>query len=189
MPWQREMTWRRIDERGQERCIMVCAAELCAMEGLGAVAINGSGLVFEYRIQLTPNWEVQQVTIVAHLGGEEFTLTLEHRSEAGWFANGERAIELDACTDVDFSFSPSTNTVAIKRLSLAVGEEGTSVAVYVTEPELKIGVLEQRYRRIDDRRYEYRAADFTAVIEVDQDSLVTDYPELFEAAALEAVPG
>lgn len=189
MAWQKDMAWRRLDEKGQERCIFVCAEALCGLEGLGAVAINGSGLVFEYRMQLTPAWDLRQASIVAHLGDDEFALNVEHREDGSWLFNGALAAEYTMCTDIDLSFSPSTNTMAIKRLNLAVGQEGASRAVYVSEPELKLSVLDQLYRRVDQHRYEYSTGDFTGEIEVDDEGIVQKYLGLFEPISVEQMAG
>lgn len=183
MGWQRETGWKRFDERGEERAAFACADGACGLEGMGAVAINGSGLVFQYRIEFSPGWEVRRAGAVARLGAEEFTLAVERGDEGGWLINGIRAHEFDECLDLDLSFSPSTNTATIKRLALRVGEGATSNAILVHEPELTLSVLEQTYHRVDERQYEYRAGEFVAMIEVDEDELVSEYPGMFRALA------
>ncbi|HSK46976.1 MAG TPA: putative glycolipid-binding domain-containing protein [Coriobacteriia bacterium] len=182
MAWQREMGWQRLDERGQERCVFACEEELCLLAGAGGIAINGSGLVYEYRVELDTRWQVMRTGIVAHLGAEEFHVLLERRDGDSWTMDGVHAAQLEGCTDVDFEFSASTNTLAIKRLGLEIGEEGHSRAVWILEPELKLDVLDQHYKRIDANRYEYSAGDYSTVLEVDDDDVVVHYPGLFEPA-------
>jgi uncharacterized protein len=186
MAWKRDMAWRRLDERGQERCVYLCEESMCALEGLGAVAINGSGLVFEYRMELSPQWVLRSAVAIAHLGPDEFSLSVERRDDASWYVNGARERALDSATDIDLSFTPSTNTLPIRRMGLAEGQEARNVAVLVSEPELRVSIVEQRYRRIDRYRYEFEAGDFSAVLEVDDDGIVQRYPGLFEVA-VEAV--
>jgi hypothetical protein len=188
MAWQRETAWRRLDEHGEERAIFVCNDLVCAVEGVGAAAINGSGLIFEYRMELGPDWVVRRAGVVARLGPEEFHRVIERRDD-GWLIDGVRAAEYAGCTDLDLSFTPSTNTCAIRRLGLEIGQEGESTAVWVAEPKLTLHVLDQRYKRLDTRRYEYRTGDFSAVIEVDDDGIVTSYPGLFESAMQAASVG
>lgn len=179
MGWQREMGWQRLDERGQERCVYVCEIEMCLLAGAGGLAINGSGLVYEYRIELDTSWQAQRAGIVAHLGSEEFHVLLERRAEGVWAVDGTPSAQLAGCTDVDFEFSAATNALAIKRLALEVGAEGDSLAVWVTEPELKLQTLAQHYKRTGQHHYEYSAGSFRTVLAVDDDGLVVDYPGLF----------
>lgn len=189
MAWQRDIIWSRLDEHGQERCVFACDPTLCAVEGLGAAAIDGFGLIFEYRVELAPDWRLRHAFAVAHLGVEEYRVTFERRDDGAWSIDGKRRPEFDSCTDLDFAFSPSTNTMAIGRLGLGVGEEGFSRALWVREPELSLSVLEQTYRRTGRNRYQYSSGDFAATIDVDEQGLVTRYPGLFEAALSPAVQG
>lgn len=182
MAWQRETAWRRFDERGEERSVFICDAGTCVVEGIGAVAINGSGLIFEYRIEHDVGWSPVRATIVSRLGPDEFRLALEHRADGTWTVDGLHVAEYDGCTDIDLAFSPSTNVTTIRRLALEPGKQGRSTAVYVTEPELTLQRIEQTYRRLDQTTYEYRSGEFTARLEVDQDGIVTSYPGHFEVA-------
>lgn len=186
--WQREIAWRRFDERGEERCGFACEGDVCGAEGVGAVAINGSGFVFQYRIEMDGGWRVHRAGIVTRLGGDDFTAMLERHEDGTWSVGGLRAPQFDGCDDIDLGFSPSTNVITIKRLGLKVGGSATTRSILVTEPELALGVLEQTYRRLDDARYEYQTGDFTAVLSVDTEGVVTQYPGLFEAM-LEPVAG
>jgi len=182
MAWQREMAWRRLEEHGEERCVFACDDEQCVLEGVGAVAINGSGLIFEYRLECTTGWEIKRAGIIARLGTDEFHRVLERRDDGTWLVDGVHAAEYDRCEDLDLYFSPSTNTVTMRRLQLRVGEERQVRSLLVAEPELNLHPLDQVYRRADQRHYEYQAGDFRAVIEVDEDGVVLDYPGLFTAS-------
>lgn len=185
--WQREVAWKRFDERGEERCGLACDGEICGAEGVGAVAINGSGLVFQYRIELGDDWQVRRAGIITKLGADEFTVILERHEDGNWSVGSVRTPQFDGCDDVDFAFSPATNTVAIRRMGLAVGESRVTKAILVTEPELLLEAVEQTYTRLDESRYEFRAGPFTAVITVDEDGIVSQYPGMFQA--IQMVPG
>jgi hypothetical protein len=56
----------------------------------------------------------------------------------------------------------------------------------VSALELAVGRLEQRYRRLGTRRYDYAAPglDFACVLEYGADGLVADYPGLALRAPL-----
>lgn len=179
MAWQREVTWRRIDERGEEHCVCACESATCAVESFGAVSIDGHGLAFEYRMQLTSRWEIRFATVVARLGVNEYRVSLEHRGDGAWLVDGTHVPRFAECEDLDLSFTPLTNTIAIKRLGLQVGQEGVSRALWAAEPELTLHVLDQRYRRTGQRTYEYEAGEYSTRLKVDDDGIVVDYPERF----------
>ena len=83
--------------------------------------------------------------------------------------------------DVDLGFSPSTNTLPIRRLNLAIGEEAQVHAAWLGFPSLTLERLDQTYRRTGDATYEYRSdgGRFQAKLEVDHDGLVVNYPGLW----------
>lgn len=189
MAWQREIGWQRLDERGQERCVLVCEGDMCLAAGAGGIAINGSGLVYEYRLEFDQVWNLTRAVVVAHLGDQEFRLTAERHGDNGWLVDGVPSLEFTGCTDLDLEFSASTTTATIRRLQLPAGEIAALRVVYVNEPELKLEVAEQTYRRLDDRHYEFAMGQFTSLIEVDEDGVVIDYPGLFVRAGQEVAAG
>lgn len=182
MEWRREMAWKRLDEHGEERCAFLCAADACAVEGIGAIAINGSGLIYEYRIEYDGSWNPRKLEAVSRLGTDEYRVVIEQREAGAWFRDGARAEQFDGCSDVDLGFSASTNTATIKRLALEKGQEARSLAVLVNEPELTLELVEQSYRRVGNSTYEYANGSFRALIEVDDEKVVLDYAGKFVAA-------
>ena len=70
--------------------------------------------------------------------------------------------ELDGCFDLDLESSACTNAFPVHRLQLAIGETASAPAAYVRADDLRVERLEQSYRRVDDREYDYESpvADF-----------------------------
>lgn len=81
--------------------------------------------------------------------------------------------------------TPFTNTLAIRRLGLKVGESAEIKVAYILVPELSLRAASQRYTRVADRLWRFEALDidFTADITVDEGGFVMDYPGLFRRAA------
>jgi hypothetical protein len=79
--------------------------------------------------------------------------------------------------DVDLNFSPSTNTLPIRRLKLEVGQEAVVRAAWLRFPGFALEVLEQTYRRLDRSRYRYESAggSFVADLDVNGEGLATAY--------------
>jgi uncharacterized protein len=98
--------------------------------------------------------------------------------EGRWFQNGTEMTAVRGCIDIDLSWTPSTNTLPIRRLNLAVGAgSGPLTAAWVRFPQLTVEPLPQEYQRIGEQRFEYssRGGAFTAVLGVDGEGVVLDY--------------
>jgi len=96
-------------------------------------------------------------------------------ARACWWVEGEEDARLRGCTDVDLEISPSTNTIPIRRLNLAVGQASAVTAAWVRFPALTVEPLTQRYTRTGANRYHYASGAFATEIEVDDVGLVTGY--------------
>ncbi len=136
----------------------------------------------EYAIDCGPDWLTRTVEVDLERDGEINTLRLD--AQAGvWRSDGGGEIEaVRGAIDADVSFSPSTNTLPIRRLDLAVGASADVVAAWVRVPGLEVERLEQRYTRIGGRRYRYesRGGSFVREIDVDEEGLVEDYPGIWK---------
>lgn len=75
-----------------------------------------------------------------------------------------------------------TNSLAIRRLDLPLGDSAKILAAWMTFPEFHIAPVRQGYTRLADRRYRYEAFfnRFTAEFEVDGAGLVLAYPGYWE---------
>lgn len=89
------------------------------------------------------------------------------------------------CIDLDLNFSPSTNLLPIRRLSLAVAERATVRAAWLRFPSFRLEPLEQIYHRIDATTYRYESAGgrFVAELKVNATGFVTRYGDLWEVEA------
>jgi hypothetical protein len=91
-----------------------------------------------------------------------------------------RVDAFEGITDADLGFSPCTNTIPIRRLAPAIGEEVRITVVWLRFPEFDLLPSEQAYTRIGENRYRFeRGADFRAVIETDGPGIVTRYGDLW----------
>ena len=105
------------------------------------------------------------------------TITLERDAKGNWNVDGARASALKGCTDIDLGCSPSTNTLPIRRLRLAIDSSRTIQAAWIQFPELTVVKAAQKYTRLDDYTYRYASGDFEAELTVDDDGLVASYAE------------
>ena len=101
-----------------------------------------------------------------------------------WRLDGAAVGALDGLIDVDLGWTPSTNTLSLRRLGLAVGEAQDVTAPWVRLPDLDVQPLKQRYTRLAELRYRYESSTgFTAELEVDELGLVTRYEGGWERVA------
>lgn len=172
----RRVAWSRDDE--------IAAAELCTLglrdTGLSLVgtvvgAEAGAPLRVEYRVLADQAGLTTAVHVRDLRGFQQRTLTLERNAKGTWSVDGKIARKLKGCTDVDLGISPSTNTLPIRRLRLAVGAAATIKAAWVRFPELTVALASQTYTRLDPDTYHYASGPFEADLTVDEDGLVMNY--------------
>lgn len=160
-------------------------------DGLERIRVDEGGMVrassvidsargrYSYEIVCEPDYTFRQLRLEAASG--ERTLLIEFDGTV-WKVDGEVHSELAGARDIDLAITPFTNTLPIRRLDLAIDDEGDVSAVYVSFPDLEVTLEEQRYTRLDEDLYLFESldGDFTAEITVDLDGFVVDYPDLFE---------
>ena len=148
-----------------------------------AATLEGAPLEAGYVVETDAAWITRRVRVGMKGGG---LLEIFSDGAGDWSrADGETLPELDGCLDPDISMTPFTNTLAIRRLGLKVGESAEIKVAYILVPELSLRAAPQRYTRLADRLWRFEALDidFTADITVDEDGFVVDYPGLFRRAA------
>ena len=110
-------------------------------------------------------------------GFETQTIALERDGEGQLDGEMNGCQALEGCTEIDLGCSPSTNTLPIRRLRLAVGGSSTIKAAWVRFPGLDVVKAAQTYTRLDEFTYRYKSGAFEAELTVDDDGLVAAYAE------------
>ena len=139
-----------------------------------------------YKIKADQHWRTRKLWVRAVTPANESERTL--RSDGRGYWRNDNGMDLPAlrdCLDVDITVTPFTNTLPINRLRLIPGQSVDIRVVYVTAPSLAISASAQRYSRREedsDIFFESPAHDFSALLPIDGDGLVLDYPQLFRRA-------
>jgi hypothetical protein len=172
------VAWRRSDEVvTDEHCTLTLRDSGLSLVGTVLGAEGGVPVRIEYRV-LTDGAGVTTAAHVRDLRGfEARTVALERDAKGNWRIDGEIVRALKSCSDVDLGCSPSTNTLPIRRLRLAVGATQTIRAAWVRFPDLDVVKAAQTYTRLDEFTYRYASGDFEAELTVDDDGLVAAYAE------------
>lgn len=175
------MLWRRLDTPGHEAASITQQRNRWNLVGTALFAHEGKPCRLDYEIECDAGWGTRDVSMRGQIGDSQVMLVLSRSAENAWTANDAPRPDLAGCIDVDLGFSPSTNTLPIRRLELAVGARAEVRAAWVRFPELRLEVLEQTYTRLSERMYLYESAggSFRREITVNEDGLVVDYPGLW----------
>ena len=156
--------------------------------GCTAAVEDGQAWTVEYELHLDPGW----VTRSAHVRSRTIAGTrmaqLKTDGEGHWSVDGQPAVHLDGCLDVDLESSALTNALPVHRLCLEPGERAQAPVAYVRAVSLDVVRLEQEYTRTNDcghqQRYHYTAPvfDFACELVYDEAGLVLTYPGIAERA-------
>ena len=183
--WHREIHWRRLDHPAHETAVLEQAADGWVLRGVVAGHDpEGHAYQLHYAVECAPDWVTRVTAVEGHVGDATLRITLSRDSHTGtWTRDGVPQPQLDGCLDVDLGFSPSTNTLPIRRLGLRPGGAAHVRAAWLRFPDFELVPLEQEYRCEDEHRYVYESAGgrFRAVLEVDDAGLVRRYGDYWSA--------
>ena len=172
----RRVAWRRSDEvETDEHCTLTLRDGGLSLIGTVLGAEGGLPVRVEYRVLADRAGMTTAVHVRDLRGFDTRTIALERNAKGSWTVDGAAARGLKGCTDVDLGCSPSTNTLPIRRLRLAIGRSDTIQAAWVTFPELTVIKAAQTYTRLDEFTYRYSSGTFEADLTVDDDGLVAGY--------------
>ncbi|MGY1604167.1 putative glycolipid-binding domain-containing protein [Geodermatophilus sp. SYSU D00815] len=177
-PGVRVLAWRRTDEdAGHSMARVEHRADGWTFHGSEVLAGPATVLACGFRVEVDGSWRTRGVDAWSVAADGDHRLALAADAERRWWRDGVRAPELDGCVDVDVAATPLTNTFPINRLaSLPVGASATTPVAWVEVPSLRVVRVEQTYRRLAGRRWEYSDEAHGAFeLSVDDDGLVVDY--------------
>jgi uncharacterized protein len=129
-------------------------------------------------------WCVREVQVNDLLSKNMIT-HLYSNGQGDWHsADGTPLPDLSGCIDVDFTLTPFTNTLPIRRLVWQVNTRHEIDVVYIVYPHLQVYLAKQTYtcRAMYEKgaQYHFEMDDFKRDISVDTYGFVINYPELFK---------
>jgi hypothetical protein len=170
--------WRRHDVPGHEAARLMSRNSEWTLGGTAIFLHEGQPCRLDYSITCDSAWLTQTATVSGWIGRREVSIDLQVRTSHRWWLNGVEAPQVAGCIDLDLNFSPSTNLLPIRRLSLAIGHSAEVQAAWLRFPQFELEPLHQTYRRIGDRTYRYESAggSFVRDLEVTDAGFVAVYP-------------
>ncbi len=186
------ITWRTDDGRGTEGTRLLLHDS--GVRALGRIVHAGNGpacppFTASYRLDAGDGGRVRRLAVTSATAERERYLTLNRTDDGFWLLDtglGGGRLDVAGAVDVDLAFSPVFNSVPIRRLGLhRVPGDHLLCVVSVTLPELKVEVVEQRYRtssplgqgeRPGEATVAFARDAFTADLVVDAEGVVASCP-------------
>ena len=114
-----------------EHAVLAESQDGYRLRGVAVLPLGELPCHIEYAVAVDRQWRPGQAraTITTPSGTREIVLRSRHG--AGWEVNGELMSHLDGCPDIDFGWTPATNTVPIRRLGLDTGGTASITAAWV----------------------------------------------------------
>lgn len=177
------IVWKMLEQPGHEFASIAQKEGGWELSGTAVLLHEHFPSRIDYVVKCDSSWSTRSAHVLAIIEGETLVIDLEADADKGWRRNGITQPETIDCSDVDLGFSPSTNTLPIRRLALSVGQEAEVKAAWLRFPSFELKELTQVYRREGDKvyRYESGGGSFICTLEVNDAGFVTDYPGLWRA--------
>lgn len=180
-----EVMWSAWDNPGLEHLHLAVHDDGIIAEGMVLGVMEGRPFRVAYEVRCDAGWRMRAVRVGIPGSGPLGVDPLSD-GDGNWTTlHGNAVPELEGCLDVDISVTPFTNTLPIRRLSLAPTESAEISVAYVEGTGLQAWPEPQRYTCLEKGDggglYRFLSLDggFTVDLPVDADGLVVDYPGLF----------
>jgi hypothetical protein len=173
--------WRRLDLPGHELARLESRDGGWRLSGTAVFLHECGPSKLDYCVDCDASFRTTSASVRGSAGDREVDLVVSVGGHQKWTLNGVECPEVEGCTDIDLGFSPSTNLLPIRRLTLGIGEAAEVRAAWLPFPALTFELLPQVYRREGERSYRYESAGgrFVRTIEVNDAGLVADYPGIW----------
>ncbi len=177
--------WRRLDHPGHESGRLFFQHSCWNLVGTAVFAQDQRPCRLDYAVVCNSGWQTLWGRVTGWVGNATVEIELAVDSARRWRLNGTDCPGVAGCVDLDLGFTPSTNSLPIRRLGLTIGQEAAVRAAWLGLPSFTLEPLEQLYRRIDVTTYRYESAGgrFVAELQVNAAGLVTRYPNFWHVEA------
>lgn len=180
---QTTIHWKGREYASRESCRITTGDEGLKVDSVIRGSYREKNYRIEYNILANSAWEVLTFSVTSQVNGGESLVALESDGKGSWKTREGLALDqFNGCIDIDISLTPFTNTLPIRRLNLSIGEASEIRVLYLDLLNEETKPVSQKYIRISQAEYLYQNIpnDFEALVTVDNDGLVVDYPGLFE---------
>jgi uncharacterized protein len=177
------MLWRRLDLPGHEIATLDALDDGWELSGTAIFSSQRGPSRLNYVVLCDSTWRTSWAQVRGSVGDRGVDLTVSVNAQRSWYVNKAECPPVKGCIDIDLGFSPATNLLPIRRLSLAVGDQAEVAAAWLPFPSLEFELLSQVYRRQGENTYHYESGGgaFVTTLEVNAAGFVANYPGLWQA--------
>jgi hypothetical protein len=177
----REFGWVSSFYGSEEKCTLVTGGQGIVITSVITGCHETVPYEVEYLIKTTLDWRVTSFELTCVRNGTRQTVSAAHTG-GNWVVNEQIRTEFNACTDIDITLTPFTNSLPINRLSFQPGKPQQLDVLYVDVLNHDMRVARQQYTKKSAGEYNFQNVpnDFEADIVVDPKGFVVHYPGLFE---------
>ena len=179
-----EILWRRSNGDGFDFARFRGGGRIREVTGVSLFVHRGRPVLLSYAVQCDAEGRTVRAIVEEGAGPRRRTVILAADRARRWKLNGRRCRDVDGCDDVDLSFTPATNALAISRLGLKRGDSADVRAAWLRFPDFALLPLDQEYRRTGASTYAYRSGRFAATLRVTRAGIVSRYGARWMAIAL-----
>ena len=185
-----ELLWTSVDHPATEDCIVELKDGMMEVDSIIAGKKDGKMYRLKYHAQLTHDWLFNLASIEFRFADSTQEFRVSKSGNGGCILNDQPAPEFNGCDYIDIALTPFTNSLPINHLELKVGESREISVIYFDLFENVLKPVHQCYERRSQDEYLYQNIpnDFEALIKVDGQGYVTDYPGLFKRTYEEEEP-
>jgi hypothetical protein len=175
--------WHRLDVPGHDIARLERRGDGWALAGTAVFCEERQPCTLDYLVTCDAGWRTSSARVRGSIGDREIDLTVSADPQRRWYLDGAECPVVAGCLDIDLGFTPATNLLPIRRLSLAVGDAADVRSAWLPFPSTEFELLRQVYRREGETTYHYESGGgvFVRRMEVNAAGFVTSYPGLWEA--------
>jgi len=120
---------------------------------------------------------------VSGIAGDRHVDHFVSRQGEGWTLNGEKVPGLEHLIDLDLSFTPATNLVQLRRVSISKNEPVQLPVAWLDFDTGKLTELKQTYQLRADMEvwYEAPSVGYKGLFALESNGFIRRYPDLWEA--------
>lgn len=168
--------WEALDRPGRDTCKLIAEPSGWMLVGRARFTDGGDDARLDYVVRCAPDWRSLSGDVSGRIAGRNVGWRLT-RDDGGWRLDGIAVPGTARCHDIDLGFTPATNLLPVRRLSLHAGSAQDIDALWFRVPQGRAEVLRQTYERLDAWRMRYRSPGFGADLTLHSCGFVTDYPD------------
>jgi hypothetical protein len=177
------MEWVRLDVRGSDACELTPDGAGWRLFGTAEFEDPRGDARLAYAVSADSAWRTVGGTVQGTVGRSRVAVSIERGARGDWTLNGRSVPALRGIVDLDLGFTPATNLFPLRRLALRPGEGANAEAALLDEATWTLRRLRQRYERRGETGWWYESpdAEYAALLQVNPDGFVVDYPGLWRS--------